>query len=76
MSDYFTQYVIKLINELFNYDASVIKRKQNAVIVLISGVNFTEMLQKFGLKIGNKVRNQVDILPWIKEDKKLSIFLY
>ena len=67
----YVEYVLQLINELFSYRASVVQRKQNAVAIVISGVNFIEGLKKIGLTVGNKVKNQVDIPAWIKDDYAL-----
>lgn len=69
----YAQYLLYLINNLFGYRASIIERKENAIIVLVSGVNFIEKLQSLGLRTGNKVENQVDIPCWIKKDKSLYI---
>lgn len=37
-------------------------------MIVITGVNFVEILTKLGLKVGNKVKNQVDIPAWIKDN--------
>ncbi len=62
----YSQYVLKLISKLFGYEATLINRKnQNAIVIVISGINFIKILEKFGLRVGNKVKNQVDIPAWI-----------
>ncbi|MFZ2199398.1 MAG: hypothetical protein WAV40_01260 [Microgenomates group bacterium] len=71
-SDYI-KYVDKLICKLFQYSPTVSSRYPiKATVLLISGVNFISELLKLGMKVGDKVKQQVDVPDWIKSDHKLS----
>lgn len=71
-SDYI-KYVGKLINELFQYFPTISSRYPvKATVLLISGVNFISELLKLGMKVGDKVKQQVDVPIWIKNDINLS----
>jgi transcriptional regulator with XRE-family HTH domain len=71
-SDYI-KYVGKLIYELFQYSPTVLSRYPvKATVLLISGVNFISELLKIGMKVGDKVKQQVDVPDWIKSDPELS----
>ncbi|OGD56325.1 hypothetical protein A3I57_00780 [Candidatus Beckwithbacteria bacterium RIFCSPLOWO2_02_FULL_47_23] len=62
-------YVKKLIKKLFGVDASIYLRPINGTItVAVSGRDFIEFLVKEGLKVGNKVKNQVDVPEWVKNN--------
>lgn len=64
-------YVIDLGERLFGDKASVIKKKDcNADVVLYSGENLVKYLCGIGLKVGNKVKQQVSVPKWI--ESKLS----
>jgi len=65
----YAKHVKKLIDELFNASASICSYPRHRVIkVVVSGVKFVEILEDFGLRRGNKVKHQVDIPDWIKEN--------
>ena len=65
----YAKLVKKLIDELFNANASICSYSRHRVIkVVVSGVKFVEILEGFGLRRGNKVKHQVDIPDWIKEN--------
>ncbi|HUV47069.1 MAG TPA: LAGLIDADG family homing endonuclease [Candidatus Bathyarchaeia archaeon] len=67
-------FVITLGNQLFGEIPRVIKRKNiNAVVIYYSGINLVKYLTKIGLKIGNKVKQQVDIPTWIKSSTNYQI---
>lgn len=69
----YSVYVINLINSLFNYIPSLYKRKNSkAVIVCVTGKDITDYLVKSGLKIGDKVKQQVDVPDWIKANSEFS----
>jgi hypothetical protein len=65
----YTKELIQIIQKLFAYKATLVSRKENAVIVVITGVNLIIYLEELGLVIGNKVKHQVDIPDWIKGNK-------
>lgn len=67
-------YVLRLITELFHFSASFFKRKNcKANVIYCNGVKLINYLLQLGLKVGNKVRQQVDVPEWIKVNKIYSI---
>ncbi len=59
-------FVVDLIKRLFSFEASVSKKKNcNANTIYCNGVKFVDYLVRLGLKIGNKVKQQVGIPGWI-----------
>jgi len=69
----YVHYVYSLIKGLFNYKPSVfIPRKENVKIVIVTGKSFVKFLLRLGMKVGDKVRQQVDVPVWIKMDRELS----
>lgn len=71
-SDYIV-YVSELIKDLFQYFPSIHSRfPTKATVILISGKDFTVKLISRGMKVGNKVTQQVDVPEWIKQNSELS----
>lgn len=69
----YIHYVSRLIIRLFNYSPTILSRAPvKATTILISGKNFTTKLVNHGMKIGNKVKHQVDVPGWIKSNNNLS----
>lgn len=67
----YAQYVKTLADTLFRSHASICPYPKHTVIkIVISGVKFTEILESFGLRRGHKIRHQVDIPNWIKNNPK------
>ncbi len=65
----YIDYVRKQANKLFDYQPSIYPVKTaKAVNLVLSGVDLVENLVKLGLKIGNKVENQVGVPDWINEN--------
>jgi len=65
----YAEHVRRLANKLFGARSSIYSYpKHNVIKVVISGVNFTKILEKFGLRMGNKIKHQVDIPTWIKDN--------
>ena len=65
----YARHVQRLANKLFKARSSISSYpKHNVIKVVISGVKFTQILEKFGLKKGNKTKNQVDIPDWINQN--------
>lgn len=59
-------YVAKLITELFSLLPTIIKHKKYKLLrVSVSSVNMIEYLLQKGLRLGNKVRLQVEVPVWI-----------
>jgi len=67
-------FVKNLIKKLFDVRAGVFQNKKYlADDISISRVGIVKFLvDDVGLKIGNKIRNKVDIPNWIKKDKQLQ----
>ncbi|MDO8663521.1 MAG: LAGLIDADG family homing endonuclease [Candidatus Wildermuthbacteria bacterium] len=69
------KYVISLVKKLFNVPVGVYHCEKDSVIDLV--VSRSKLVryctERLGLKIGSKVRQQVDIPAWIKRNKKYSI---
>jgi transcriptional regulator with XRE-family HTH domain len=68
-------FVAKLIKNLFKVPVVINPREdQDATSYIISRVRLVRFCTKrLGLKIGDKVRQQVDVPYWIKRNKKYSI---
>jgi len=69
------KFVSKLANKLFDVDVGVYENKPySARIYYISRKELVLFLvNQLGLKIGNKVKQQVDIPGWVKKNKKYAI---
>lgn len=71
----YLDYVIKLSERLFNYSPHMYKKKGALANVLVfSGVELINFLLRMGLKLGNKVKIQVDSPDWIKLNKSYSLW--
>lgn len=71
----YSLFVRKLIKKLFGIKAGIYCDKQFlADSIVISRTNLVKYcIEKLGLKKGNKVRQQVDIPNWIKENDEYSV---
>lgn len=59
-------FVRSLMEKLFHVKPSVYKSKKARVLkIVISRTDLIDFLQKLGLVIGNKIRQQIDIPSWI-----------
>ena len=69
------EFVISLIEKLFDVPVSVQPRKRdNSTNYVISRVELVQhCINKIGLKQGNKIKQQIDIPDWIKQNKQYSI---
>jgi hypothetical protein len=69
----YVKYVNNLGIKLFNDKPTIAKRKDcNANTVCFSGKQLVEYLVKNGLKIGDKVRQQVGVPNWIQNSKSYT----
>lgn len=69
----YSVYVRKLIEKLFQQKVGSFVRKDSKCIVLYaSGVNLISTLCSLGLKVGDKVKLQVDVPEWIKRNLLFS----
>lgn len=66
-------FVLRLINKLFSFTPSMLHRVKTHTLVIYSGGkrNIT-YFQQLGLKIGNKVTQQVGVPVWIKQNASYS----
>ena len=63
-----------MINELFGVIPKICKlNNAEAVKIAVNRKQLVDFCQKIGLVKGNKVRQQIDIPQWIKNNKKFSI---
>ena len=70
----YIEFVCKLIEKLFHRKPSIFPRKEAiASTISVSSMNLVDYLVKLGLKTGNKVKLQVDIPDWIKNNRTYSI---
>lgn len=68
----FAVYVSDLIEELFAKKPTIAEYPNHGCRrVIITGVDFVRMMVGFGLRIGNKTKNQVEIPGWIRKNKLL-----
>lgn len=68
-------YIVDLCYQLFGEKAKVMYRPKEGKVVriYISGVKLVKYLQKIGLKIGNKVRQQVGVPAWILKNRQYQV---
>jgi len=60
-------FVSKLFNKIFHeYPYNMVRK--NVIVLILSGVNLVEALEKVGLRRGNKVAHQVGIPKWITQN--------
>ncbi len=65
----YANFVYKLTQQLFHFRPSkYIRDDCNVIIISGSGVRSIQFLTSLGLKIGNKVKQQVDVPKWIKDN--------
>lgn len=70
----YIKYVTKLGSKLFKDKPTVTNKNDcNATDVRFSGIKLVEYLVKLGLKIGDKVKNQVGVPDWILNSRLYSI---
>lgn len=67
-------FVSKIIETLFDIKPGI-HHEKNALAddIVISRTGIVEYLEKLGLKRGSKVKNQIDIPKWIKDNRKFLI---
>lgn len=74
IKDYeYSLYVNNLIKKLFGFiPTSKVRNDSNVIVITGSGKRSINYFLKLGLKIGNKVKQQVDVPDWIKLSKKFK----
>ncbi len=70
----YSRFVIDMLEKLFRVKVAITKRPEFSVNVLIvSRVGMVRYLHSLGLVIGNKIKQQIDIPQWIKDNKEFRI---
>lgn len=70
----YIKYVYSLILKLFDDKPTLIKKKDcRAIDLRLSGIKLVKYLIRIGLKVGNKVKQQVDVPIWVKSSQDFSI---
>ena len=71
----YSKFVVNLIKKLFNVYVGICYRKDSEATTY--NISRTELIhfciEKLGLKQGNKIRQQIDIPNWIKQNRLYSI---
>ncbi len=66
----YCKYIVKLIYELFEVNPKIYKiKKAKAIDIVVQRKNLVNFCQQIGLVQGSKIKNQIDIPEWIKENK-------
>jgi hypothetical protein len=67
-------YVVSLIEKLFHISPKLYYRKKDrAVDIVVASKNLVEFCQAIGLKKGNKIKQNLDIPDWIKENTGITL---
>lgn len=71
----YSNFIARLAKKLFNVPVAVLRREENSTIgLVISRVGLVRFFsEKLGLHQGNKIKQQVDIPGWIKNNKSYSV---
>lgn len=70
----YANFVTKLITSLFHFHPSrIIRKNYHAIIISGSGIRSIQYFLQIGLKIGNKVKQQVGVPNWITQNKTYRI---
>lgn len=67
----YSQYVVKLCTNLFALQPTSYLR-QSVCTIVVARTHLVQFLAKMGLKIGNKVRNQISVPGWISANSVYS----
>ena len=62
-------YIVKLVEKLFKYEPSSKVIRNCVILILISRVNIVNFLCTIGMYKGDKVRQQVEVPQWIKDNQ-------
>lgn len=66
-------FVKRLIKNLFNVKPALYKREKESVTnIVVSRTQLVLFCKSIGLKIGNKIAQNIDIPKWVKQNKKFS----
>jgi intein/homing endonuclease len=66
-------YITKLVEKLFHYSPSIVKRSErNVIIIILARVNIVDFLLSKGMLTGNKVKHQITVPDWIRNNSEYS----
>jgi len=69
----YSYFVRKIMKKLFDIEPSVSHREKSSINILaISRTGLIKCLHSLGLVIGNKIKQQLDIPQWIKDNSNFS----
>lgn len=69
----YIKYVSNLVQKLFGVSPKIFKHKfSRAVSIIVNRKLLVDFCQRVGFKMGNKVKNQIDMPSWIKENQLFS----
>lgn len=70
----YVQFVLVFLEKLFGEKPKFFIRKDSkAIVIYYNGFLLIDYLVNLGLKVGNKVKQQVDVPEWVKENKNFKI---
>ncbi|MBU1726047.1 MAG: hypothetical protein KJ880_00220 [Candidatus Omnitrophica bacterium] len=65
----YAEYVARLIKRMFAVDYTILRRKGClGADIIVSSASAVDFLLSQGLKVGNKIKNQVDIPEWVMDN--------
>jgi len=66
-------FVSNIIKELFKIKPAIyFRRKESLINIVVSRTRLVEVCESIGLKIGNKLKQGLDMPQWIKKDRFFS----
>jgi len=70
----YIKFVSQLVEKLFGVAPSITKHSNPSVLrIVVSRVNLIDFLVGLGLKRGNKIKQQIDLPYWIKQNNNFAI---
>ncbi len=67
-------FVCALIKDLFHLEPKIYKRKDSlAMDIVVSRIKLTLFCKNIGLKVGNKLKQHLDIPKWVNANKRYQI---
>lgn len=70
----YSVFVRNLIQDLFGVKASMNVRKEESVVnITVSRIRLVSFCKSIGLKIGNKLKQDLDIPAWVKKDRSFKV---
>lgn len=70
----YSVFVCELIKDLFHIEAKTHKRKDSlATDIVVNRIKLISFCKSIGLKVGNKLKQNLDIPEWVNENKKYQV---